>query len=95
MVLAVRSVPKTSSPYDDVHPQVPVCREIFPAFNLARSLGSLRHAGDRVGKRLVLVHMRPGSWTGACVSGVRVDCIAAGMPHCLVGCLYEYKRRHV
>ena len=32
--------------------------------------------------KLVLVHVRPGSGTDACVPGVHVDCIAAGTPHC-------------
>ena len=35
-------------------------------------------------KRLVLVHLPPGSGTDACVSSVHVDCTTAGTPHCHV-----------
>ena len=33
-------------------------------------------------ERLVLVHLRAGSGTDACVPGVHIGCIAAGAPHC-------------
>ena len=33
-------------------------------------------------ERLVLVHLRTGSGTDTCVSGVHIGCIAAGAPHC-------------
>ena len=36
-VRPIRRVPNSSSPYDDVHPQVPVCREWFPVLNLVSS----------------------------------------------------------
>ena len=32
-------------------------------------------------ERLVLVHLRAGSGTDACVSGVHIGCIAAGAPY--------------
>ena len=83
-VLSVRSVPKTTSPHDDVHPQIPVRREVFPALHLVRNPKSLQSAGDRVEKRVVLVHVRHGSGADACVSGVHVACIAAGAPRCRV-----------
>ena len=57
----VLSVRQTASPYDDVHPQIPLRCEGFPALNLVRNPKSLQRAGDRVEKRLVLVHLRPGS----------------------------------
>ena len=82
-VLSVRSVPKISSP-DDVHPQVPVCSEGFTALHLVWNSESLQRARDRVEKWLVLVHLRPGSGTDACVPGVHVDCTAAGAPLCYV-----------
>ena len=72
-VPSVRWVPKTASPHDDVHPQIPVRREGFTALNLVRNPKSLQCAGDRVEKRLVLVqlhvlvHLHPGSGTDACV----------------------------
>ena len=80
-VLSVRSVPKTSSPDDDVHPQVFVCSERFAALHLVWNSEPLNRAGYCVEKWLVLVHMRPGYGTDACVPGVHVDCIAAGAPH--------------
>ena len=79
-VLSVRSVPKISSP-DDVHPQVPVCSEGFTALHLVWNSESLQRARDRVEKWLVLVHLRPGSGTDACVPGVHVDCIATRARH--------------
>ena len=83
-VLLERRVPKTASPHDDVHRQIPIGREGFSVPNLVRNPKSLQRAGDRVEERLVLVHLRPGSGAGACVSGVHVDCVAAGAPHCHV-----------
>ena len=83
-VLSVRSVPKTASPHDDVHPQIPVHHEGFPALNLVKNPKSLQRAGDRVDTRLVLVHLCPGYGEDVCVSGVHVDCIAAGAPTCHV-----------
>ena len=71
--LPVRSVPKTSSPDDNVHPQVPVCSELFAAAHLVWNSERLQRAGDRVDKWLVLFHLRPGSGTDACVPGVYVD----------------------
>ena len=81
---SVRSVPKTSSPDDDVYPQVPVCSERFAALHLVWDSESLQCAGDCMEKWLVLVHLRLGPWTDACVPGVHVHCIAAGAPHCHV-----------
>ena len=72
-ILSVLSVPKTASPHDDVHPQVPVHREEFPAHNLVRNSKSNQRAGDRVEKWLVLVRLRPDSGADACVSGVYVS----------------------
>ena len=60
-ILPVRSVSKTSSPDDDVHPQVPFCSERFAALHLAYDSESLQRAGDRVEKGSVLVHLRPVS----------------------------------
>ena len=85
-VLPVRSVPKTSSPYDDVHPQVPVCREWFLAINLVNISEPLRRAGDRLEKRLVLIHLRPGSGTGAFVSGVYSTSTALQQGHPTATC---------
>ena len=42
----------------------------------------LENAGDRIEERLVLVHLRAGSGIDACVSGVHIGCIAAGVPRC-------------
>ena len=36
-VLPVRSVPKISTPHDDVYPQVPVWHQLFPALNLVNN----------------------------------------------------------
>lgn len=80
----VWSVPKTSSPYYGAHAQAPVFRRWFPALNLVDRPETLQRAGDYVEKRMVLGHLRPGSVTNSCVSGVHVDCIAAGPPHCHV-----------
>ena len=41
----------------------------------------LESAGDRMEERLVLVHLRAGYGTDECDSGVRIDCIAAGVSH--------------
>ena len=38
----------------------------------------LETARDRIEERLVLVYLRAGSGTDACVSGVHIGCIAAG-----------------
>ena len=84
-VLPSRSVRNTSSPREDVHPQVSFCCECPPsAFNLVKTPEPLWHAGDRVEKQLVLSHLRPGSGTKACALDVHADCIAAGAPHCHV-----------
>ena len=84
LVLSDRSVSMTASSHRDTHPQIPVRREGSPALNLVRNPQSLQRAGGHVEKRLVLVHLFPGSGTDACVSGVHADCIAAGVPHCHV-----------
>lgn len=83
-VLPVWSVPKTSSPYDGAHAQVPVFRRWFPALHLVNRPEPLQRAGDYIEKRMVLDHLRPGSVMNSCVPGVHVDCIAAGPPHCPV-----------
>ena len=83
-VFPVWSVPKSSSPDDDVHPQVPFCSEGFAALHLVWNSEPLQHARDFMEKWLVLVHLRPGSGTDACVPGVHLDCIAAGAPYCHV-----------
>ena len=83
-VFPVWSVPKSSSPDDDVHPQIPVCSDRFAALYLVWNSEPLQRAGDREEKWLVLVHLRPDSGTDACVPGVHVDCIAAGAQNCYV-----------
>ena len=83
-LLPTRSVPKTFPPDGDVHPQVSVCMERFAALYLVWIPEPLQRADDRVEKWLVLVHLRLGSGTNACVPGAHVDCIAAGAPHCHV-----------
>ena len=82
-VLSVRSAPKRASSHHVVPPQIPIRRKWFPALDLVRNPNSIQRAGDRVEKRLVLVHLRPGSAAEAGVS-VHVDCIAVGAPHCYV-----------
>ena len=67
----------TSSPNDDLHPEVSVCSEGFPALYLMKDFKLLESAGDRMEARLVLVHLHAGSGTGACVSRVHIGCIAA------------------
>ena len=80
------------SPDIDVHLQVPVGREGFPAFNLVKNLKSLECAGDHADKRgrsrrqaacagssalQLWGRMRAcGMFTSA-----YVDCIATGAPH--------------
>ena len=64
-VLSVRSDPKTASLHGNIHPQIPVRREGFPALNLVRNPESLQREGDRVEQRLVLVHLCLGSETEA------------------------------
>ena len=83
-VLSVRSVPKTSSPDDDVYPQVPACSERFAALHVVWDSEPLQYAGDRIEKWLALVHLRLGSGSDACAPGVNVHCIAAGASHCHV-----------
>ena len=56
-----------------------ICR-FLSAMKVVRNPKSLQRAGDEVEERLVLVHLRPGSGAGACVSGVHVNCISAGAP---------------
>ena len=80
-VFRVWGVPKTSSPNDDVHSEVSVCSQGFSALYLMRDPQPLESAGDFMEKRLVLVYLRAGSRTDACVSGVHISCIAAGAPH--------------
>ena len=71
-VFPVRSVPETSSPDDDVHPQVPVRREELRAFNLVENPKPLERAGDRVEERLVLVCLLSRSETDVCKTRVHV-----------------------
>ena len=47
---------------------------------LGRNPKLLPRVGDHVEKQLVLVNLLPGSGADECVSGVHVDCIAAGAP---------------
>ena len=81
-VFRVRGVPKTSSPNDDVIPEVYAYSEGFPAIYLMTDSKPLESEGYRMGGRLVLVHLRASSGTDTCVSGAHIGCIAAGAPHC-------------
>ena len=58
-VLPMRSVPRTSSPDDDVYRQVPVCSERFALHLEWNSFRAASRTGDRGEKWLVLVHLRP------------------------------------
>ena len=66
-----------------VYPEVSVCKEGSPALYLMRDPKPLESAGDRMEERLVLVHLRAGSGTDACVSGVHIiGFISARASHC-------------
>ena len=84
LVLPFWNIPDISFLYDDVDPHIPVRWESFPDFNLVMDRKSTQSAGNRVEKSLVLVNLCPSSGAEVCVSGVHVDCIAAGRPHCHV-----------
>ena len=56
--------------------------EGFPALYLMRDPKPLESVGDRMEERLMLVHLRAGSGTDECVSGVHIACIEARAPHC-------------
>lgn len=81
----IRGIPKTSSPHEGyIYSQVMFRRKRFPAFNLVKHANSLERAGNRVGKRLVLVRLLSCSGDNTCVSGVHIECISAGatsLPH--------------
>ena len=83
-ILPVGSVPETSSPDGDIHPQISVCGERFAALHLVSNSQPLQRTGHRVDMRLVLVYLRPCSGADTRVAGVRINCIAAGAPHCHV-----------
>ena len=86
-VFRIWGVPKASSPSDDVHPEAPVCSEGFPAVYLMRDPKPLESAGDRMEELLVLVHLRAGSGTDTCVSGVHVSAsVALQQGHLTVTC---------
>ena len=83
-IFPVRSVSKTSSPNDDIHPQVPFRCERFTALHLVWNSEPLQSAGDRVEKWLVLVHLRSSSGTDACVPGATL--IALQQRHLTATC---------
>ena len=76
------SIPETSSPDGNTHPQISVCGERLAALHLVSNPEPLQRRGHRVDKRLEMIYMRPYSGEDARVAGVYVNCIAAGAPHC-------------